>query len=514
MKKFLTNKWFYIPAALVLVIIVSSLLKKNADTYEYITVGLSDVRQEVTVTGKVKPAESVALSFERSGRISSVPVEVGDVVAAGQSLLRLDTTDEYLDLKQAESSFAAAKAKLLELERGTRLEDVAILESKISAAQIDVAQSRQKLFDSLQSAYVDADDAVRNYADQFFDNARSTSPQLSIQSSDAQLEVDLEASRSEVEEALIAWKNGSSLLSVNSDLLAFTELSRARLENIRNMLGKLSLVVNALMPDQNLSQTTVNTYRSNVSTARSNIGAALASLTTNEDTFEAALSALDLAQKNLDLAKAGTVPEQILAQEAQVASEQAKIDSIRHRIAVSILYAPFAGTVTKQDGKRGEVVAANRELVSVISEGDLLIEAYVPEVDIGAITVGNETEVTFDAFSGETFASSIAYIDPAETVIDGVPTYKIKLALTQKDARIRPGMTANLSVKVAERLQVLSVPYRAVSGKNGDRYVSIQNAQGKIAEIPIELGIRGVNGEVEILSGLSEGDVVAIPIKK
>src|SRR3989344_7733223 len=123
MKKMLTKKMVYIPAVIVLVIIALAFSRGKKETYEYVQVVRSDVRQEVGVTGKVKPLQSVALSFERGGRIAAVPADAGTPVSQGQSLLVLDTTNERLELTQAESTLLADQSKLAELKRGTRTED-------------------------------------------------------------------------------------------------------------------------------------------------------------------------------------------------------------------------------------------------------------------------------------------------------------------------------------------------------------------------------------------------------
>lgn len=499
MKKRLLNKKFYIPAAIIVVIIVVLSLRQEKEAYTYASVVRADVVQEISVTGKVKPVQSVSLSFEQGGRISSVAAKVGDTVSAGQSLVRLDTTSLALSLAQEE-------ARLNELLAGTRPEDIAILESKLSAAQTSLVQEKQAAIDSIHEAYTVSDDAIHNYADQFFDNARTSNPQLNIPVSENQLKIDLINQRYLVEVMLAEWQ-GQVSVTANADLPGLIDATRTNVETVKSLLDKLALAVNALSPNYSISASTISSYRTSVSTARTAVNASLTSLTSNETSLSSALAGVDLAEKNLNLARAGTEPEQITAQ-------QAKVAAIRHNLSVSVLRSPISGTVTKQEAKVGEVVSANQIVTSVISENKLEIEAFVPEVDIGVMSVGNSSEVTFDAFPEEVFEARIDYIDPADTVIDGVPTYKITLSLPAEDERIRSGMTVNLSVKVAERVGALTLPFRAVFGTNGDRHVFIQTKNGETEEVPIEVGIRGINGEVEIISGLDEGVTVAIPERK
>src|SRR3989344_2583093 len=498
--KVIQHKYVYIPVAIIVVVLVFLGFRKNKEAYTYETVVRADVRQEVSVTGKVQPVESVSLSFERVGRVSSVPGHVGNAVYAGQALVYLNTTADTLALAQEE-------ARLAELLAGTRSEDIAILQSKLTAAEVALTQSRQALRDTVSDSYTTSDNAIRNYADQFFDNPRSSNPQLNVVTSDEQLKIDLNTSRTFLEKMLSEWAALISGISAADNLPALVVKARNNLESTKTLLDKLALVINALTAPQSLSATTISSYKSNIATARSAVNSALTTLTSYDTALSSAAASLDLAQKNLDLARAGTLPEQIEAQ-------QAKVAALRHTVAVSVLRSPIQGVITRQDAKVGQVVAANQDITSVISEKRLEVEAFVPEVDIGAMAVGNNTEVTFDAFPGDTFVGHITYIDPAETVIDGVPTYKIKLSMPTDDTRIRSGMTANLSVTVAERQNVLTLPYRAVFGQNGDIRVLVSKSGGGVEEVPVVLGIRGVGGEIEIISGLEEGASVAIPSRQ
>lgn len=513
MKKILTKKIVSIPAVVILIVVLYSMFKPKPAHYSFITVDRGTVVSEVSVTGNVRPIQEVALSFERSGRIVAAPVAVGAAVAPWQTLLVLDTTNEQLALKQAESSLAADKAKLLELVRGARPEDMAILQSKLDAAQTDLVQARQKLLDTVQNSFTTADDAIRNYADQFFDNPRSSSPQINISVTDTQLKVDVNTLRNAAESALVLLRTLVSSATVDSNLMTLAATSRGNLETVKDLLDKLSLAVNALSPSQNLSASTITTYRTSVSTARAAVNTAIGSLTTNEDGVATAESSLDLAQKNIDLARAGTASEQVTAQEAVVALDQAKIDTAKHAVAVSAIRSPFAGVVTQQDGKVGEVVSANTPVVSVIGDTGFQIEANVPEADIAKLAVGNTATVTLDAYGSSTFfPARISTIDPAETLIDNVATYKVTLVFLNKDERIRSGMTANLDILSATREHVLLVPFRAVRDSNGDKLVRVKEGTGVI-DRPVTLGLKGSSGDVEVVSGLSEGETLAIPLK-
>jgi multidrug efflux pump subunit AcrA (membrane-fusion protein) len=71
-------------------------------------------------------------------------------------------------------------------------------------------------------------------------------------------------------------------------------------------------------------------------------------------------------------------------------------------------------------------------------------------------------------------------------------------------------MTANLDILTAEKTNVLIVPTRAVYSKADGRYVKVLDADNQTQEVKVEVGLRGVDGTVEIISGLNEGDKVSL----
>ncbi len=513
MKKIFTKKWFIISAVVVVVVVGIVLSRRHPATVEMAQVTRGTLVQEVSITGSVKPVESVELSFEHGGRIASVPATVGDRVVAGQTMLSLDATNDLLSLKQAQATLAADEATLLKLKQGTRPEDLAVLQSKYNAAASTNLEAQKSLTDKIKDGYTRADDAVRNYGDQFFDNPRSSSAQINITVTDTQFRNNINADRVKVETVLTSWQASLASSAFTGGLSAASD-ARANLTVVSAFLDELALAVNALTPTQTLSQTTINTYRSNISTARASVNTALSNLSAVQDSWVNASADLDIADKNLKVGLAGSAPEDIAAADARVQGDEANIDSIRHTIATASLRAPFTGVVTKQDGKIGAVVAANVPLVSLIGEGGFQIESNVPEADIAKLFVGASTSVTLDAYGGDVvFAAVISKIDPAETLIDNVATYKVTFNFLKSDPRIRSGMTANLDVQTAKKEGVLLVPVRAVVERNGTKIVRLPTANGTTTERQVQTGLKSSDGQIEILSGLLEGQSVVVGSK-
>ena len=177
-------------------------------------------------------------------------------------------------------------------------------------------------------------------------------------------------------------------------------------------------------------------------------------------------------------------------------------------MAKTYIFSPINGLVTKQEAKVGEIAGANTSLLAIASN-NFKIEAFIPEVDVAKITIGNEAVVTLDAYGSDTsFSARVIKIDPAETTIDGVPTYKTTLEFDKNDVRIRSGLTANTTIKTAARQNALSIPTRAVFEKNGGEFVRVFKTDKTEEEREVVVGLKGSNGEIEIVDGISEGEFV------
>lgn len=474
----------------------------------------SDLIQEVSVTGRVKPARSVELAFEKSGKVSAVYADVGKQVSAGQTLVVLENSELIAQRLQAEAGVESAQAKLAELKRGTRSEEIEVQEAKVANAKTTIEDAKKNLVDKLQDAYTKSDDAVRGKADQIFTNPLTQNPQLVPWAIDSSLESDVEWRRLLIEGNIFrVWKPYVDQLTINSDLTEYVSTTRKYLDDIKIFLDKLALIINNPNTSyvvNGTSQTMPSNWKTDISTVRTNINTALSNLSAAEEKLKTAESNLMLEEKNLALKKAGTVEEQIAAQEAQVKQVQANLQNYDAQIAKTIIRAPISGTVTKQDAKVGEIVSANTAIVSLISASQFEIEANIPEADIAKVKLGNTAKATLDAYGSDVeFDIKVVAIDPAETILDGVATYKTTFQFAEKDERIKSGMTANIDVSTEKRENVIVIPQRAVITRNGDKIVRILNSETP-KEVKVKTGLRGSDGNIEITEGVNEGDKVVI----
>jgi multidrug efflux pump subunit AcrA (membrane-fusion protein) len=512
----LTKKQIYIIGAVILVAILGYLIfgGSKSPAYSYVQVSKGDVVQEVSVTGRVKPSEDVSLAFEKSGRVTVINVDVGDRVYKGQTLMHLDNSELLAQLAGAEANLKSQQAKLDELKKGTRPEEIKIQEVKVTNAKTAVNDAKNSAIDELRDSYIKSDDAIHNKVDQFFNNPKSQNPTLSFSMVDPQLKIDLEWGRLIIEGMFPEWRSSLEKLSVSDDIALSISEGKRNLNQVDSFLNKAASAVNSLLTNSEVSQTNIDAWKLAIATARTNISTSMIGVTGAEQDLATANSALSVEENNLILDRAGTIPEQITAQEAQVEKMMADADNYKAQIAKTYLRSPIDGVITKQDGKVGEIVSANSVIVSVISNDEYEIEVNVPEADIAKIKIGNFARITLDAYgSGVIFGAHVVSIDPGEIMIEGVATYKTTLQFDKKEDSVKSGMTANIDILTNKKMGVLKLPQRAILTKDGEKSVQLNAGNGLVEERKIEVGLKGSDGNIEIVSGLNEGDeVVSSPV--
>ncbi len=514
MKKFFKKPIVIIVTAIILIGAGYLIFGRSKEpAYEFTTAQRGDIIQEVSVTGRIKPAHDVDLAFENGGRVSRIFVDIGDNVAVGQKLVQLGNAGLYAQLAEAEADLKTQKAELEELKVGTREEEIKVEEIKVENAQAALEEAKKNLVDKMQDAYTKSDDAVRNKIDQFFEKPAIPNPTIDFPLTDNQLKIDVEWQRLVTENTLTSWKFSLGELNPAGDLFFYTNLTKSNLNQIKTFLDKAAQALNAAKTSSKLTQATIDGWRTDMATARTNVNTALSNLLTADTALKTAESNFNLANQELLLKRAGATNEQLQAQEAQVEKAEASVLNYQAQIAKTVIVSPIAGVVTRQETKVGEIVSANANVVSIISAANFEIEANVPEADIAKIKIGNPAKVTLDAYGDDVeFEAKVVKINPAETIIEGVATYKATFQFTEDDERIKSGMTANIDVMADKRENVIVLPQRAVITKDGDKIVRVVKGNN-IMEVKVETGLRGSYGDIEIIKGISEGDKVITLLK-
>ncbi|MFA7286830.1 MAG: efflux RND transporter periplasmic adaptor subunit [Patescibacteria group bacterium] len=544
-------------------------------TFETIVARKQNITQTVEVTGKVKPASAVDLAFEGTGRVAAVSVIVGAKVAQGDTLVRLEgatlsasvseananVTSALARLKQQEALLDAARAEYDELLRGPRTEERTISATKVARAEQTLADSKKKLIDStstsdtalrnvyasagdtLQDAYRVADDALAKQVDDFFLDQGSGTPRLSYVTADTQSGIDAENQRLA---AGLAVQSLATLATVDvTNGAAVTSALSVAVSKLRIVQAMLERLADTLNVSTSLNSTSLATYKANLNTARTNINASISAINSQSQSISAqqatnqaatttaqaavndAEQAVMAAKNELALLDAGASSEKLRSEaaavkqaEANVASQRGDVEraqaaaaSARAELAKATLRAPIAGVVTAVAIEPGEIVSANKTIVSLIGDSAYEVESFVPEAEISKVKIGDDAAITLDAYGSDVVLTAVVTsVDPAETEVEGVATYKMVLQFTGQDERIKSGMTANIVLTTGERTNVLAIPQRAIFSRDRIKYVRV--LVGELPEeVKVTTGLNDILGNVEILEGLEEGDTVIVSEK-
>ena len=472
LKAVFIKKWFI--WLIVIIAVGIFLFLKGNGAIESIEVKKSDFTREVSVVGTVIPSQETNMAFEMSGRVVGIYKKVGDKVSEGEEILALESGDVRSDLLKAKADYDGEVAQLNKLKNNNSTTDLTAIKNEI------------------QNAHTVADDAFTTKTGQLFNNPTLRQPDLKFFVSEYAVQKKIEDGRETIQKTLETWsvqlKNISSIQNI-SELNSYVVISKQNLNQTLNYLNDISYALSLSEPSNDVTQTDLDKYSGDISAARTNINKSLFDLNTASE-------------------KVSTNSQDIPYQESRVASALANVQKIEAQLSKNIIRAPFSGVLTKIDTELGEIVGTTNSVISIISDNAFQIETFVPEVNIKDLKLGDVAEVKLDAFGkDEMFDAKVITIEPAQTLRDGVSTYKTKFEFNQKDERIRSGMTANVVITTEKRGDAILISPTVIYKKDGFDYVKV--LVGKtVVEKQITIGNFDSVGNREVISGLSVGEKV------
>lgn len=501
-------------AVIVTVVLVGGFLifgtsqKKEAETH---TISLGNLKQYVEVSGSVQPSKDASLSFQTGGVISFVGVKVGDVVRQGQLLASLDSGDQEASLLQARASLENAQITLEQLTQGPRKEEIAIKQQTFDNAESSLTQTYLSIPDVIRNVEGTTADIIKNKLSSLFVN-QGDRYVLSFTSCDQSLQSMIEKSRTDIEVVLANYQKKSSVITTLSSREAIDQVLEEAYGATVLTNTLVTHISNLLLLGCSAQNTALDTPRTTLSTVRSTMSTLFTEMTTKRSALTTAKNTYSQASRELDLTKAGTDPYKIKAQAAVVTQAEASLLQARQAVAKTRIVAPFPGIIGSVSITQGETATLGKVAMSIITSDAFEIEAKVPEIDIVKVQQGSDVEVTLDAYGkGVVFPALVTQISPIATTEGTVPVYKVTITFKEQDARIKSGMTANVSIVTENKSSVLLVPARFVTiNSNADGVVILRRNDAQV-EQAITLGSRSKDGSIEVLSGLVPGDVVVLP---
>lgn len=230
-----------------------------------------------------------------------------------------------------------------------------------------------------------------------------------------------------------------------------------------------------------------------------------------QERFLVAEAQLASAHKSYELATT-RYREDLRQAEAEVARAEPTLENAKVQLSYATITAPIDGVIASVATEEGETVAAGMQaptFVTIIDLDRLQVDAYVDEVDIGKIQVGQQAVFTVDAFPAREFEGKVTAIYPKAVIQDNVVNYDVVVDITTPYGNLlRPEMTASVTILLETRKDVLAVPAKAVRRVRGKNVAYVLTG-GQPEERAVKIGWKD-NGWIEVAAGLQEGETVLL----
>jgi RND family efflux transporter MFP subunit len=227
--------------------------------------------------------------------------------------------------------------------------------------------------------------------------------------------------------------------------------------------------------------------------------------------FNQAKASLDLAKRTLDnmrvLYSEGAVSQNDFEQSrVQYESALASYTTASEAYSNTRVTAPISGYVTSINVSQGSTAAPGSPAATLADVSSLRIRTTISEFLAGRIRQGDPVEIVISTIGTEPFQGTVDALSPAPA--QGTLTYPVEFSIQDSEERIKAGMFAEIRIISDQRANVLMVPSKAVTIRNGEASVVV--LKDKLPSFkPVTTGLD--NGEwTEIISGLSEGEIIVV----
>ncbi|OIQ76732.1 macrolide export protein MacA [mine drainage metagenome] len=441
-----------------------------------VTAAIGTVTSSVAASGKVTSPGDIGLVFPNNGTVTSVNVQVGQKVKRGQLLATIDSTAATNALAQAQLSYRKS------------------LLSVTSAAE-NVATAEANLATAKTTAQSNLDAANQSLA--------STQAILASNASQYQLTMD------QAQSAVVTAQQNFDIWNNNYQL----SIPLCSVDTPPTGCSSWVSAYNNLQSAQRSYDSAVVTNKANILRDAQTLQSAQTAVT-NAQTSTAVTSA-EAALKSAQDAYAALKPGTTSATsetDSQVAQLQVQV--AQKNLAATRLVAPAAGTVAAVAGKVGDMSSSTSAggingFIILTDVSAFQVQAGFSEADSAKVRTNARAAFTFDALPNATAEGTVISIAPLPVTANSVNTYTVTFALNSSVSGLKPGMTANATLIVGSKSNVLAVPDTALTTRGGRTTVTVL-AAGVQKRVSVTVGLKG-DSETEITSGLKSGDVLVLP---
>jgi multidrug efflux pump subunit AcrA (membrane-fusion protein) len=415
---------------------------------------LGTITQTVALSGNLAPNGETDLDFEGAGKVTSVNVEPGQTVAAGQVLATQDPTTVDASLTQAEATLSAAEANLTQAKSGTTASSLAQAEGQVNSSYVSYQTAITSLADTKA---VNAEQVAQAYA--------AYQSALALATADGCIPPGVPTPQCPQDEATMS-QDKQAWLSAQVKGTQSDDQAQGQVNADRVQWGNAKASLTALENGSTSSTTQVSTDQSQVEIDQVNVNNAQAAV--NAATLKAPTG--------------GLVEEVNVTNGEQIST---------------------GGTGGASSSASGSVTHA----IVIIAPGVFEVTGSVSDTLVNEIAIGQSAEVVA-AGSSEAVAGKVTEVAEAATVTSGVASFPVTVVLSGASPSLRPGMSASVSVIINQVVGVITVPTSAVHTTGVGSTVTLF-VNGKPDPVAVTVGAADAT-LTQILSGVKVGETVVI----
>jgi HlyD family secretion protein len=429
--------WLIAFAAILLVVTTGYIFWGNrASAAEYMTakVERGNLRNTVTATGTLQAVTTVQVGSQASGTISALYADFNSTVKKGQVVAQLDPSISQAQVEQARANLQQAQAALQQARAG------------VSQSRAGVSATRAGVTDAQARALAAASTTQNQQAGV-----------VSAQANLAVLKAQLDDAESFLRQEDALLKGG--VISQRERDTAETSLrtAQARYNQAEAQVQQAILSQqSAASAGQTQAQAQISQTQAQVQQSQSQVGQSQAQVANAQAQVEQAQAALNLSEINL-----------------------------QH----TTIRSPIDGVVVSRDVNVGQTVAASLSAPTLFTIAQDLTQmqviANIDQADIGLVEQAKNASFTVDAFPGDEFKGAIQQMRLNPQNVQNVVTYNVVIDVANPEQKLKPGMTANLTITIDERNNVVKVPNsalrftpQATSGQSGQNANAARGGQG------------------------------------
>lgn len=494
---------------------------------ETLVVKKQDVIKQVSVTGTMVPAENIDLGFSVDGTVAALSVRVGDHVERDAVLAELARGRKEAEIKNYEAKISVEKAMLSQLLSGVSRQETDLLEAKVRAAGIALENAQRELEDKKQQAQNDLARhyaLARDYGETIVLNAENAMTALagiydeknafrgifivpeSRERSDAEWQMMLARTAfANIEAECAKMKIGGSYASIDASLSnnkTNLEVIRATLLKTAELLNNASVVfgapdVGGFITTMMVQRSVINATQTAMLTLEQNIAAQgianQAALNQANKKISEADAARALAEGELAIKKSASADAAIALHQAQIREYESSLEVIREDIESGILRSPVDGVVSRVTIARGIFAKKQNPSITITPSGDMQVNGRVSSDDASQIHIGDAAHIVAGGVT-------------KEGRVVGIEGDAVRIHLVESGEMPGAPQEVSGSIDVVMKRDAVLIPATFLSDENGIQAVRVKGVEG----VRIVFVIPGIewNGYVEIVEGVSEGDVI------